>query len=106
MLSPIARLPQVQRMIDQKNYFVIHAPRQIGKTTAITSLAQQITAAGKYTAIVLSVEVGAPFSQDIALISFLRQLRDGYKKRPHAFPQSITSGASEAIGLIGMRDCA
>ena len=34
--------------------------------------------------------------QDIALISILRQLRDGYQNRPDAFPQSL--------GLIGMRD--
>jgi hypothetical protein len=34
--------------------------------------------------------------QDIALVSILRQLRDGYPNRPNAFPQSI--------GLIGMRD--
>jgi hypothetical protein len=66
MLSPVARLPQVERLVSQKNYFVIHAPRQIGKTTAITGLAQQLTASGRYTSIVLSAEVGAPFSQDIA----------------------------------------
>jgi hypothetical protein len=67
MLPPITRLPQVERLVDQESYFVIHAPRQIGKTTAITGLAQQLTASGRYTAIVLSAEVGAPFSQDIAV---------------------------------------
>jgi AAA-like domain len=161
MLSPTTRLPQVERLVNQESYFVIHAPRQIGKTTAITGLAKQLTDSGQYTAIVLSVEVGAPFSQDIAaaedailgawrdtisvrlpsdrqppewpskapgqriraalqawalasprplvvfideidslqdiaLISILRQLRDGYQNRPDAFPQSI--------GLIGLRD--
>jgi ATPase family associated with various cellular activities (AAA) len=161
MLSPLVRLPQLQQFIAQRNYFVIHAPRQIGKTTAIMGLAQQLTASGQYAAIVLSAEVGAPFGQDItiaeeailgawqdtiairlpielqppswtstrpgqriraalqawaqscpkplvifideidslqdiALVSILRQLRDGYSNRPHAFPQSI--------GLIGMRD--
>jgi hypothetical protein len=34
--------------------------------------------------------------QDLALISILRQLRDGYPNRPNAFPQSV--------GLIGLRD--
>jgi AAA domain len=161
MLSPLTRLPQLQQFITQRNYFVIHAPRQIGKTTAILGLAQQLTASGQYAAVVLSAEVGAPFSQDIitaeeailgtwqdtiairlpsdlqpppwtstrpgqkiraalqawaqsspkplvifideidalqdiALISILRQLRDGYPNRPNAFPQSI--------GLVGMRD--
>jgi hypothetical protein len=65
MLSPLARLPKVERLVEQESYFVIHAPRQIGKTTAIMGLAQQLTDSGKYTSVVLSVEVGAPYSQDI-----------------------------------------
>jgi ATPase family associated with various cellular activities (AAA) len=64
MLNPADRLPQVVRLIDREGYFVIHAPRQIGKTTAILSLANQLTTSGKYTAIVLSVEIGAPFDDD------------------------------------------
>jgi hypothetical protein len=38
----------------------------VGKTTAMLALAKQLTDSGKYTAVMLSVEVGAPFSQDIA----------------------------------------
>lgn len=68
MLSPTSRLPDLERLIAQQNYFVIHAPRQTGKTTA----------------------------QDEALISILRQLRDGYPNRPENFPLSV--------GLIGLRD--
>jgi type II secretory pathway predicted ATPase ExeA len=149
-------------LIEQRNYFVIHAPRQTGKTTAMLALAQQLTESGRYTAVMVSAEVGAPFSddprtaelaildawraraqlylpldlhppdhweqaspgrriqaalqawaqasprplvlfideidslQDEALISVLRQLRDGYPVRPHNFPLSI--------GLIGLRD--
>ncbi|MCC3409159.1 MAG: ATP-binding protein [Microcoleus sp. PH2017_10_PVI_O_A] len=161
MLPAIRRVPSLERLISQENYFVIHAPRQVGKTTAMLALAKQLTESGQYTAVMLSVEVGAPFSQDIAgaedailgawrdhiafrlpaelqppdwtaiqsgqkirsalqlwaqtsprrlvifideidalqdqaLISILRQLRDGYPNRPVAFPQSV--------GLIGLRD--
>jgi hypothetical protein len=46
MLPPLARLPKLDRLIAQQSYFVIHAPRQIGKTTAILSLAAQLTASG------------------------------------------------------------
>jgi hypothetical protein len=60
-LSPTLRLPGLERLIAQRNYFVIHAPRQIGKTTAMLALAKQLTESGKYTAVMLSVEVGAPF---------------------------------------------
>ena len=65
MLPPLERLPRVQRIINQQGYFVIHAPRQVGKTTAMLTLAQQLTASGQYTAILLSVEVGAPLPNDL-----------------------------------------
>nr|WP_199307124.1 ATP-binding protein [Alkalinema sp. FACHB-956] len=161
MLPPIVRLPNLVRLIEQANYFVIHAPRQTGKSTAMLALAEQLTAAGKFTAVMVSAEVGQPFSQDTdkaerailgswrraaedrlpeelhppawpqadpgqriqaalrawakasprplvilideidalrdqALLSMLRQLRDGFPDRPKNFPQSI--------GLIGLRD--
>jgi hypothetical protein len=68
MLSPTARIPELMPLIQQRNYFVIHAPRQIGKTTAMIALAQELTASGDYTAVMLSVEVGAAFPEqpDIA----------------------------------------
>jgi hypothetical protein len=161
MLPPIARLPNLERLIEQQQYFVIHAPRQTGKTTAMLALAKQLTDSGRYAAVMVSVEVGAPFSHDVgqaelailaswrratkvrlpaalqppnwsmveaggriqtalqewalasplplvilideidalqdqALLSILRQLRDGFLDRPEAFPQSV--------GLIGLRD--
>jgi hypothetical protein len=66
VLPPTLRLPGLERLISQRNYFVIHAPRQVGKTTAMLALAKQLTDSGQYTAVMVSVEVGAPFSQDIA----------------------------------------
>ncbi|MGB3291701.1 MAG: ATP-binding protein [Phormidesmis sp.] len=64
MLSPMERLPQLQRIIDQQGYFVLHAPRQTGKTTAMLSLAQTLTESGQYAAVMVSVEVGAAFSNN------------------------------------------
>ena len=161
MLLPTERLPELTQLIAQRNYFVIHAPRQTGKTTAMLSLAQELTASGNYTAVMVSVEVGSVFPDqpDIAedailsawrdgidfwlppelqplswpevshgqrigaflkawaqssprplvflideidslqnqtLISILRQLRDGFPRRPQGFPHSLA--------LIGMRD--
>jgi hypothetical protein len=62
MLPPTVRLPQMARLIAQESYFVIHAPRQTGKTTAMLALAKQLTDSGAYTAIMVSVEVGSPFN--------------------------------------------
>ncbi|XHR85209.1 MAG: AAA family ATPase [Gloeotrichia echinulata GP01] len=161
MLSPTSRLPNLEQLIEQESYFVIHAPRQTGKTTAMLALAKQLTESGRYTAVMVSAEVGSPYSHDPgaaelailgawrnmisvrlppslqpptwvylepgqriqaslqawaqasprplvvfideidslqneALISILRQLRDGYPSRPENFPLSV--------GLIGLRD--
>ena len=64
MLAATARLPEVLQLIAQQSYFVLHAPRQTGKTTAMLTLAQELTASGQYVAVVLSLEVGAPFTDD------------------------------------------
>jgi hypothetical protein len=47
MLPPTIRLPNLERVIEQHNYFVIHAPRQTGKTTAM--LASSETTDRKWT---------------------------------------------------------
>jgi hypothetical protein len=65
MLPPGDRLPQVEGLIAQRGYFVIHAPRQTGKTTAMQAIASQLTAQGQYTAVLLTAEGGAPFGDDI-----------------------------------------
>ncbi|MEN9934793.1 MAG: hypothetical protein RLZZ387_1372 [Chloroflexota bacterium] len=161
MLPATERLPEVMRLIDQQSYFVLHAPRQSGKTTAMLELGRLLTVSGRYAAVIVSAEVGAPFSDDPgqaenaildswrddaehqlppdlqppvwpnaapgrrigaalrawsqtcqrplvvfldeidalendALISVLRQLRDGYRRRPTDFPW--------ALALIGLRD--
>ncbi|MFM7561227.1 ATP-binding protein, partial [Cylindrospermopsis raciborskii] len=64
MLSPTVRLPDLKELIQQHSYFVLHAPRQTGKTTAMLSLAKQLTATGNYAAVMVSVEVGSAFNHD------------------------------------------
>ncbi|MBE9060770.1 ATP-binding protein [cf. Phormidesmis sp. LEGE 11477] len=162
MLPSMDRLPSIKRLIEQDGYFVVHAPRQTGKTTAMLTLAQELTNEGEYAALIVSVEVGAAYAQtdaqsresadtvilrawkdaatfwlpsdlhppdwsslhsigqalslwaresskpivlfideidslqDDTLLSVLRQLRDGYPRRPGAFPKSLA--------LIGLRD--
>lgn len=52
-------------MIDQKSYFVIHAPRQVGKTTMMMQLARELTAEGRYNAVVITAEPGRAFPDDV-----------------------------------------
>jgi hypothetical protein len=64
ILSPTVRLPDLEELIEQESYFVLHAPRQTGKTTAMLSLAKQLTDTGNYAAVMVSVEVGSAFNHD------------------------------------------
>jgi hypothetical protein len=66
MLSPEARLTELRPLIEEKAYFVVHAPRQTGKTTSLTSLARRLTAEGTYAAILTSCKVGEVAGADIA----------------------------------------
>ena len=65
MLPALRRLPEVQRLIDHRSYFVVHAPRQVGKTTALLSLGRELTLGGQHVAVLVSMEVGAAFPQDV-----------------------------------------
>ncbi|MFG6104218.1 ATP-binding protein [Leptolyngbyaceae cyanobacterium CCMR0082] len=100
MLSPVERLPQLRRIIDQQGYFVIHAPRQTGKTTAMLALAQELTASGNYTAIMVSVEVGSALLNDVdaAELSILDAWRGAARFRlpsdlqPPPWPDNVPTG--------------
>jgi hypothetical protein len=65
MLPAVERLPETRRLIEGQNYFVLHAARQTGKTTSMLALAHELTAEGRYAAIVLSVQTASVFSHDI-----------------------------------------
>src|SRR5262245_39902946 len=65
MVPPLARLEPVRRLVDDRAYFVVHAPRQTGKTTPLLPLARALTDEGRYAAVVLSVAAGAPVGDNI-----------------------------------------
>ncbi|MFM9607714.1 ATP-binding protein [Streptomyces niveiscabiei] len=56
MLSAEERLPQARALVEEGHYFVLHAPRQTGKTTALATLARSLTASGRYAAVRFSCE--------------------------------------------------
>jgi predicted AAA+ superfamily ATPase len=65
MLPTGDRLQNLTRLFNQQNYFILPAPRQVGKTTAMLTLAKALTQGNKYTAVMVSVEVGSAFYDDI-----------------------------------------
>jgi hypothetical protein len=64
-LDPEPRLPGLRKLIEQREYFALHAPRQTGKTTLLDALARKLTAEGRYAAIHFSLEASRPFSKDV-----------------------------------------
>jgi hypothetical protein len=64
MVPALGRLPEVPDLVAQMGYFVVHAPRQTGKTTAIRALAEELTAGGGYAALVFSCETGRAADDD------------------------------------------
>ena len=168
MMPALDRLPGVRELVAGGDYFVVHAPRQTGKTTALKAFVREINAKGEMFALYCTLETlqnradpektniairdlvaanvelspfyapvpGAPALREErggaflavravlqnvcravgrpvvvffdeadclagdALISFLRQLRDGYVNRDvMPFPKSIA-----LVGMLDVRD--
>jgi type II secretory pathway predicted ATPase ExeA len=56
LVPALARLPQIPRLIAAKQFFVIHAARQSGKTTLLKALARDLSAKGTHVALYCSLE--------------------------------------------------
>jgi hypothetical protein len=90
-LPPERRLPGARRYIDRDQYFVVHAPRQSGKTTALGALARQLTAEGHHVAVYFSCERAAAFTDDVGaasdeLLAAIRYAAEGVGLPPEQVP--------------------
>jgi len=65
MIDKSERLHNVRQLIDDKRYFVLHAPRQTGKTTAILQLMDELNSQDDYIALYVNVEAGQPWRNNI-----------------------------------------
>lgn len=66
-LPPLERfdLEEVISLIDQKKYFVLHAPRQTGKTTCLLALMEYLNATGEYKCLYFNVEAAQGAREDV-----------------------------------------
>lgn len=112
-LPPERRLPGVRDVVDQRSYFVLHAPRQVGKTTSLITLAKTLTAEGRYTAVLVSMEAGAAFPDDVgaaetALLEAWRRRAEAWlpaELRPPPWPDAAPgSRVAEAL-TVWARAC-
>ncbi|MDR1518706.1 MAG: ATP-binding protein, partial [Planctomycetota bacterium] len=56
MLPAVDRLPEARQLAERKQYFVVHAARQSGKTTLLRALTRKINAEGRLYALYCSLE--------------------------------------------------
>lgn len=78
MLPAAERLPEVEGLVEQRAWFVVHAPRQTGKTTSLRAIAKKLTAEGRYAALHFSCEAGRALGDDYeetqkAILSIIRR---------------------------------
>lgn len=80
-LPPLQRfdLDEVLLLIRQQKYFVLHAPRQVGKTSYLLALMEHLNLTGDYSALYVNVEVGQSAREDVAagMRAILGQLANG-----------------------------
>ncbi|MDR1741380.1 MAG: ATP-binding protein [Synergistaceae bacterium] len=67
MIDPLRRIDyeNISALIDQKRYFVLHAPRQTGKTTSLLAMVERINAEGRYRCAYLNVELAQTARSDV-----------------------------------------
>ncbi len=59
------RLDEILNLIDQEKYFVLHAPRQTGKTSCLLALTEYLNTAGKHRCLYLNVEAAQGAREDV-----------------------------------------
>ncbi len=89
MIPADERLPQAQGYVEFGFYFVVHAPRQSGKTTALLSLADELNAEGHYAALYASCECGGPMGDDYAAVELTLLHRIRQAARRHGVPPEL-----------------
>lgn len=69
-IDPLSRfdLDEVEMLIRQKRYFVLHAPRQTGKTSCMLALRDHLNEQGDYIAVYANVEGGQASRNDKATV--------------------------------------
>jgi hypothetical protein len=108
-LSPLERLnlAEVLSLIDQKKYFVLHAPRQTGKTSALLALMEHLNQQEAYRCLYVNVEIAQSARENVdkAMPAILHELGSWGKIALHdplitqAWPDILRQvGAHAALG--------
>jgi len=68
LLDPLSRidLEGLLTLIDQKKYFVLHAPRQTGKTSVLLALMDKLNREGCYRCLYINTEMAQAFRENVS----------------------------------------
>lgn len=66
-IDPLSRVDwqEIQLLIAQSEYFVLHAPRQTGKTSTMLAMMQALNQSAQYTALYVNIEAGQAARNDV-----------------------------------------
>ena len=94
MIPAGRRLSQVRSLIDDEHYFIMHAPRQTGKTTLLRNLSRELTDEGKFAAMTISLESFTRPEVAEMMPQILRELED---KAKYQLPEALRPPSREAF---------
>ncbi|MDJ0836832.1 MAG: ATP-binding protein [Acidobacteriota bacterium] len=111
MLPAEARSGDLHQLVDEERYFVIHAPRQVGKTTLIQSFVNQLNAEGRYLALYCTLETAQGVDQaEKGIPILIAMLEEAVRLSPYAtykaFAQNPHPIAEIALGRALSEYCA
>jgi type II secretory pathway predicted ATPase ExeA len=88
-LDPLVRIDQhlIEELIEQQRYFVLHAPRQTGKTTCLLAMRDYLNAQGKFAALYVNIEGAQAARNDVAAAA-------------QAIVAKIASQAQMTLGIV------
>ncbi|MBU1222138.1 ATP-binding protein, partial [Myxococcota bacterium] len=69
-IDPLTRfdLDDILMLIAQKKYFILHAPRQTGKTSSLLALRDYLNEKGEYYAVYMNIEAGQAGRNDVEFV--------------------------------------
>ncbi len=101
-IPPLERLDlnEVRRFIRDKRYFVLHAPRQTGKTSALLALRDLLNAEGDYRCVYVNVEGAQAMREDVerAMQVILGALASRARSMGDEFLPKVWSGILAEFG--------
>ncbi len=68
IIDPLKRIKkdEIMTLIDQWRYFILHAPRQTGKTSSLLALQEYINKEGRYKCLYVNIETAQTARSDVA----------------------------------------